>query len=185
MNNVEYLYYKYLNKYKSEIRHDKRLLVLKLIHIIYEVLFFVSLIFLLFGKRNSNIHYYILGVWVIIIFHWIILKGECIIDLIEKKILNKNYKTGDVIVFLMDFNYNLITKKIKKYNSDDISSYYIIKLLKLLLVGIALYKIDINIIYKILIFVICLFCLGVLFIWQIRQAKYINSLDKNNKIFQL
>tara|TARA_B110000967_G_C18791555_1_gene513610 strand:- start:540 stop:1103 length:564 start_codon:yes stop_codon:yes gene_type:complete len=187
MDNVEYLYYKYLNKYKEQIKTNNTLIVLKLIHLVYQLLFFVSIILLLFVKYDSKIHYYILGVWVIIIIHWVLLKGECIIDLIEKKILNKKYKTGDIIVFLIDFNYNLITKKNKKYSNDinDISSFRYIKLLKLVVITLALYKININIIYKLIIITISLLCLFVLYRWQVNQAKYINNLNRNNKIFQL
>jgi hypothetical protein len=108
-----------------------------------------------------------------------LLKGECIVDLIEKKILNKKYKIGEIIVFLVDFNYNLITKKITKY----LSSYYNIKLLKLVVITLALYKININNVYKIMIFSLSLLCLCVLYICQKRQSTYINSLNRNHKIF--
>ena len=114
-----------------------------------------------------------------------LLKGECIIDLIEKKILHKKYKIGEIIVFLVDFNYNLITKKIKKYYSNDISSYYNIKFLKLFVITLALYKININNVYKLIIFILSFFCLLLLYICQVRQTKYINSLNRNHKIFQL
>ena len=69
MDNVKYLYYKYLNKYKEQIKTNNTLIVLKLIHLVYQLLFFVSIILLLFVKYDSKIHYYILGVWVIIIIH--------------------------------------------------------------------------------------------------------------------
>ena len=36
-------------------------------------------------KYDSKIHYIILVLWLIVIFHWILFKGECIIDLFEKK----------------------------------------------------------------------------------------------------
>ena len=183
MNNVEYLYYKYLNKYKDKIQHNNTLLVLKLLHLLYQVFFFVSIMVLLFVKYDAKIHYVILASWLIVIFHWVLLKGECIIDLFEKKILNKNYKIGELIVFLIDFNYNLITKKIKKYDSKDLTSYYNIKWLKLFVIILALYKININYVYKIIIVVISAVLLLLLYIWQLRQAKYINSLNINHKIF--
>jgi hypothetical protein len=168
-----------MNKYKDEFEYSNKLFALKLIHLGYQLLFFSSIIVLLVVKYNSKIHYYILIFWLIIIFHWMILKGECIVDLIEKKILNKNYKIGEIIVFLVDFNYNLITKKITKY----LSSYYNIKFLKLVLITLALFKININNIYKIMIFSLSLLCLWALYICQKRQSTYINSLNRNHKIF--
>ena len=182
MNNVEYLYYKYLTKYKEQIKQNKALLSLKILHLLYQVLFLVSIIVLLYVKYDSKIHYCILIFWLIVLFHWILLKGECIIDFIEKKILNTNYKIGEIIVFLVDFNYNLITKKIKKYDSKDFSSYYNIKFLKLFIITLALYKININNVYKIIIFILSFFCLLLLYIYQVRQTKYINSLKRNHKI---
>ena len=182
MNNVEYLYYKYLTKYKDE-QHNKTLVALKILHLLYQVFFFVSIIVLLVVKYDSKIHYVILASYLIVIFHWMLLKGECIIDLVEKKILNKNYKIGELIMFLIDFNYNLITKRIKKYDSNDLTSYYNIKFLKLFVIILALYKININYVYKIIIFIFSFCCLLLLYMWQLRQANYINSLNRNHKIF--
>lgn len=184
MNNVEYLYYTYLNKYKEKIQTNNTLVALKIIHLIYQVLFFISIILLLYLKYDSKMLYIILIIWLIVIFHWILLKGECIIDLIEKKILNKTYKIGDIIVFLIDFNYNIFTKKINKYNTI-FSNYYYIKILKLILIIIALFKININGIYKLIIFFISLICLLQLIFNQYKQEKYINSLNKNHSIFKL
>ena len=78
MNNVEYLYYTYLNKYKEKIQTNNTLVALKIIHLIYQVLFFISIILLLYLKYDSKMLYIILIIWLIVIFHWILLKGECI-----------------------------------------------------------------------------------------------------------
>lgn len=49
---------------------------------------------LIFNYKNSFYDKLVIGVLLLIAVHWICIKNECILSVIEKKIINKNYELG-------------------------------------------------------------------------------------------
>ena len=64
--------------------------IIKTIHIINDI-FFSTYIFIFDKKYDIYFVIYIL----ILVTHWTLLKNECILSYIEKKLINKNYKLGE------------------------------------------------------------------------------------------
>jgi hypothetical protein len=65
------------------------LYLIKLLHILNEI--FVSTYVFIFDKKYDK---YFMTYLVLTMLHWLILKNECILSYIEKKILDKNYVLG-------------------------------------------------------------------------------------------
>lgn len=65
------------------------LFLIKFIHILNEI-FLSTYIFIFPKKYDIYFTLYLL----IIILHWVLLKNECILTYIEKKLIDKNYKLG-------------------------------------------------------------------------------------------
>jgi hypothetical protein len=63
--------------------------IIKIIHIIHEI--FLSTYIFIFNKKYDI--YFVIYIF-ILSSHWIILKNECILSYIEKKLMDKNYKLG-------------------------------------------------------------------------------------------
>ena len=173
----ETYYYQYMYKFKELIKTNNRLKLLKTFHSLIIVL---NLLFILLGliiKFNSIIHYYILAYWLFILIHWIILKGECILDLFVKQIINKNYKMGSLNIFIVDLNYNKLTKTINKYNNERyFIDYMYIKLPMIIAIILSLYKINIPFNYKITISIISTLLLLYISLIQYIRYKQINNL---------
>jgi hypothetical protein len=62
------------------------------------ILDMVPFIYICFFSKKYDI--YIVIVVFLQCFHWLLLKNECSLSYLEKKILNNNYKLGDEITFI-------------------------------------------------------------------------------------
>ena len=103
---IEKEYYYYMTLFHKEIKNNNYLL--KFLHIIHCNLYLI-LFFLVFRKKFN-----LCSIFFIILFlQWIVLKDECGINYLVKKILDKNYKLGQNYLML-EFHYDPL--RIKKFN---------------------------------------------------------------------
>jgi len=79
---------------------DIRLIIIHIIHILIRL--FVST-YALIIKDNKYDYIYFIFVYFIIL-HWLLFKGECLLEYLYKKILDNNYELGSNLE-LGDFNY--------------------------------------------------------------------------------
>ena len=79
---------------------DIRLIIIHIIHILVRL--FVST-YALIIKDNKYDYIYFIFIY-FIIFHWLLFKGECLLEYLYKKILDNNYELGSNLE-LGDFNY--------------------------------------------------------------------------------
>jgi len=79
---------------------DIRLIIIHIIHILVRL--FVST-YALIIKDNKYDYIYFIFVYFIIL-HWLLFKGECLLEYLYKKILDNNYELGSNLK-LGDFNY--------------------------------------------------------------------------------
>ena len=88
----------YIDNYEVLFKSKYSLLIITLyvIHVI--VCFWQPYIIIttLIGYKNKFWDKIITIILFLITFHWLFLKNECFISLIEKKIINTNYKTGSL-----------------------------------------------------------------------------------------
>ena len=79
---------------------DIRLIIIHIIHILIRL--FVST-YALIIKDNKYDYIYFIFLYFIIL-HWLLFKGECLLEYLYKKILDNNYEIGSNLE-LGDFNY--------------------------------------------------------------------------------
>ena len=79
---------------------DIRLIIIHIIHILIRL--FVST-YALIIKDNKYDYIYFIFLYFIIL-HWLLFKGECLLEYLYKKILDNNYEIGTNLE-LGDFNY--------------------------------------------------------------------------------
>ena len=68
---------------------------LKIIQYFHLFIDIIQPLYLILFFNNKKYDIYFLGFISTIILHWTLLKNECILSYLEKKIMDKNYKYGD------------------------------------------------------------------------------------------
>ena len=124
----------YINNYHLLFK-SKYYLFIIIIYIIHLLLFLWQpyiIITLLLGYKNVFWDKYFTIILMLMTFHWSFLKNECIISLIEKKLINKKYKMGTYCSLHPGLEYAGRKLKINPYgyNSSPSKSFKTIKIIQ-------------------------------------------------------
>ena len=172
--NTKFLLHKYINRAKKI--YDKNIYYqgITLFHIIIGIFNFLFPIYSFIFNYNGIFNYIYLFFLILLYLHWIILRDECILTLILKKNINKNYSMGMFPIGIIDMYFNIITQTWTKpttiYINNEKFYYNFIAFLAIT------YKLDINIFQKIL----YVFIFMIIFIKSLRIHNNVINYFNNN-----
>ena len=162
-----------LNKYISDTRNIfdryKILYLFSYIHIIFIGGFniFFPLYSYIFNYQGVLNYFYLFFV-ILIFLHWLILKNECIISLFVKKLINNDYKIGNLGISTPDLQYNVFLNKwdtFKTYNRNNFLKTKIMFLVNMILYISVTLKINTSVKNKVL----YLFVFMIIFVMYIKE----------------
>lgn len=124
----------YIDNYSKLFKSNYLIIVILLyiIHVIACLWQPYIIITLLLKYKNYALDKFFTIMLILIAFHWLFLKNECIISLIEKKLINKKYKMGTYCSLHPGLEYAGRKLKINPYgyNASQSKSFKIIKIIQ-------------------------------------------------------
>ena len=132
--NFKLLFNDYINKGHLLFDKNKKLYMVSIIHFLIWCFFLLMPFIIIIFNLKTKLNYFYLAMNLILVYQWILFKGDCCISYAIKKKINHNYKKGDYFYLSVEGYYDIFKKKWFRFNNTFQSHYN--KLSKLILLNI-------------------------------------------------
>ena len=137
--NFKSLFNNYISKGQKIFNKNKKLYLVSHIHFLVWCFFLLTPIIIICFNLRNELNYFYLAMNIILVFQWILFKGDCCISYVIKKQINKNYVMGDLFYMSIEGYYDIFKDKWNAFNNTFNNHYN--KLSKIILLNLLAFMI--------------------------------------------